>query len=96
MYKERLENLNNQAVILGIDLNYQPAIAVENIEDLTHQEWLNSRKKGIGGSDAGAIFGVSRYSTATEIALDKSAKNINAPLRMLTNSRGFPAYSASI
>ena len=71
MYKERLENLNNQAVILGIDLNYQPAIAVENIEDLTHQEWLNSRKKGIGGSDAGAIFGVSRYSTATEIALDK-------------------------
>ena len=71
MYKERMEELENQATILGIDLDYEPEVAVEDIEKLTHQEWLDSRKKGIGGSDAGAIFGVSRYSTATEIALDK-------------------------
>lgn len=29
--------------------------------EMPHEEWLRYRKKGIGGSDAGAICGVNKY-----------------------------------
>ena len=31
--------------------------------ELTHDEWLDLRKTGIGGSDAGTILGVNPYSS---------------------------------
>jgi putative phage-type endonuclease len=44
--------------------------------DLSHEEWMNYRKLGIGGSDAGAICGLNPYSTAISVFLDKtSAEN---------------------
>ena len=33
-------------------------------------EWLKERQKGIGGSDVGAIMGVSKWKSAFEIYLD--------------------------
>ncbi|MBO3326445.1 YqaJ viral recombinase family protein [Clostridium perfringens] len=35
-------------------------------------EWLRERQKGIGGSDVGAIMGVSQYKTAFNIYLEKT------------------------
>jgi len=34
-------------------------------------EWLEERKKGIGGSDAAAIIGLSRYKSALQVYLEK-------------------------
>ncbi len=38
---------------------------------LTREEWLEQRKSGIGGSDAGAIMGVSPYKGAYSVWADK-------------------------
>lgn len=39
--------------------------------NLEHSAWLEERKKGIGGSDAGAICGLNPYSTAITVYMDK-------------------------
>lgn len=38
---------------------------------LSHDEWLRYRKKGIGGSDAGAVCGFNPYRTAIQVYYDK-------------------------
>lgn len=38
---------------------------------MPHEEWITYRKKGIGGSDAGAICGLNPYSSAVSVYLDK-------------------------
>lgn len=38
---------------------------------MTHEEWLSERKKGIGGSDAAAIVGLSPYKSVFEVYADK-------------------------
>lgn len=38
---------------------------------LSHEEWLKLRTKGIGGSDAGAILGLNKYSTPLSVYLAK-------------------------
>lgn len=43
---------------------------------MDHSEWLKYRKKGIGGSDAGAVCGLSPYATAISVYMDK--KNLSA------------------
>lgn len=44
---------------MSLNLNYQPEVLVST-EGLTEEEWLNYRRKGIGGSDAAAIMGSHR------------------------------------
>lgn len=39
--------------------------------NISHQSWLNERRKGIGGSDVAAILGLSPFSTPVSIYLDK-------------------------
>lgn len=39
--------------------------------NMTHDEWLEARKSGIGGSDVAAILGVSPWKTALDVYLDK-------------------------
>ena len=39
--------------------------------NMEKQEWLNYRKQGIGGSDAGAVCGLNPYKTAMEVYQDK-------------------------
>ena len=39
--------------------------------DLPRDEWLNYRRRGIGGSDVAAILGVSPFRTARDIYYDK-------------------------
>lgn len=39
-------------------------------------EWLRYRKRGIGGSDAGAVCGLNPYRSAIEVYQDKISENI--------------------
>ena len=45
-----------------------------DVRELTHEQWLENRKTGIGGSDAGAIMGVSPYKGAYSVWADKLGK----------------------
>ena len=49
------------------------------------QEWLRKRKNYLGGSDLGAICGLSTYRTALDVYLDKTSDDIreetNAAMR---------------
>ena len=53
-----------------IDLNYTPNILVDT-ENLTEEEWLSYRRKGIGGSDVAAIMGQSPFCTKRDLYYDK-------------------------
>lgn len=48
----------------------------ESIAGLSHKEWLRLRKSGIGGSDAGAICGVSPYSSAMSVYREKTSETV--------------------
>lgn len=47
------------------------ALRLVNTKDMEHDEWLEWRKKGIGGSDVAAICGLSRYRSPLAVYLDK-------------------------
>lgn len=47
------------------------AVRLVNTKDLSHDEWLEWRKKGIGGSDVAALLGMSRYKSPLSVYLDK-------------------------
>jgi putative phage-type endonuclease len=47
---------------------------VISTNDLRHEEWLNARTHGIGGSDAGVILGLNRYKTPFELWLEKTGQ----------------------
>ncbi|MEG0431024.1 MAG: YqaJ viral recombinase family protein [Anaerovoracaceae bacterium] len=42
--------------------------------NMTEEEWLESRKKGIGGSDAGTICGLNKYKSPVELWLEKRSE----------------------
>ena len=44
---------------------------VFNGKNATHEEWLEARKQGIGGSDMAAILGYNKYRDAVSVWLDK-------------------------
>ena len=50
--------------------DYQPSVLVETA-DLSRDEWLEYRRKGIGGSDASAVLGISPFRTARDLYFDK-------------------------
>jgi len=47
---------------------------IANVDELTHDEWLDLRSTGIGGSDAGAIFGSSAYASQFSLWAEKSGR----------------------
>ncbi len=55
---------------MALDFNYKPRVFVKT-ENLTEDEWLAWRKKGIGGSDVASALGLSPYRTARELYYDK-------------------------
>ena len=42
-----------------------------NINGLSHDEWINIRRSGIGGSDVGAICGLNPWASAIDVYMDK-------------------------
>lgn len=47
------------------------ALRLISTKELTHDDWLDHRRTGLGGSDIAAICGMSRYKSAMEVYLDK-------------------------
>lgn len=45
-----------------------------DIRDWTHEQWLDYRKTGIGGSDAAAIVGLNPYCSAYQVYLNKTGQ----------------------
>lgn len=50
------------------------SIVLANTKLMTHEQWLDERKKGIGGSDAGAILGVNPYKNPVALWLEKTGQ----------------------
>ena len=59
-------------------------IVIAKTKDMNREEWLALRKKGIGGSDAAAVCGMSRYKGPLDVYLDKTnpviEENDNEPM----------------
>ena len=47
------------------------ALKITNANEITREEWLESRRKGIGGSDVAAILGVNPYKSSFGVYVDK-------------------------
>lgn len=63
-----------------------PAVAVELPAateilpaDAPHEEWLEARRQGIGGSDAPVLLGVNHYSSPYRLWLDKTGRADDEP-----------------
>ena len=54
---------------------YAPQILV-GTEGLPREQWLEYRRKGIGGSDAAAVLGISPFRTGRDLYYDK----LNIPI----------------
>ena len=60
-------------------------------------EWLCHRKKGIGGSDAGAVCGLNPYRSAMEVYLDKTTDDTEEfDNEAMRQGREFEDYVAKI
>lgn len=46
--------------------SYEPEVVVD-ISNLSEEDWLAYRRKGIGGSDVAAIMGVSPFATIRDL-----------------------------
>ncbi len=51
-------------------LSYQPLVLVDT-SNRSRDEWLDWRRKGLGGSDAAAVLGISPFRTARDLYYDK-------------------------
>lgn len=54
--------------------------------DMTKEEWLEVRRKSIGGSDAGAIMGLNKWASPLTVYLDK--KGLNSFAGNISTERG--------
>ena len=54
----------------ALDLHYKPAVFVDT-SGLSREQWLEYRRKGLGGSDAAAVLGISPFRTARDLYWDK-------------------------
>ena len=46
----------------------------QSTEGMSYEEWLISRRRGIGGSDVAKVLGLSKYSSPYQIWMDKTGK----------------------
>ena len=46
----------------------------QSTEGMSYEEWLISRRRGIGGSDVAKVLGLSKYSSPFEMWLDKTGR----------------------
>lgn len=58
---------------MALELSYEPAEVVDT-STLSRSKWLDYRRKGIGGSDAAAVYGVSPWKTGRDLYYEKIGK----------------------
>ena len=64
-------------------------------KELSNEQWLKYRKRGIGGSDAGAVCGLNPYRTAMQVYQDKISEDIeNIDNEAMRQGREFEDYVA--
>ena len=51
----------------------------QSVLDMSHDEWLAARRHGIGGSDAGAILGLSKWKSPLDVYQDKIGSSEDTP-----------------
>lgn len=54
---------------------YRPALRLINTKSITHDEWLDVRKQGIGSSDAAAAIGLNPYQSQLELWMIKTGRD---------------------
>jgi putative phage-type endonuclease len=52
------------------------AIILTSTKDMPYSDWLQWRRKGIGGSDASVVCGVNGYKTPMEVFMEKTGQQI--------------------
>src|ERR1035437_197158 len=57
----------------------QPALKLVKTNDLSREDWLTVRKKGIGSSDAAAAVGLNPYKSQLELWMDKTGRGDALP-----------------
>lgn len=50
------------------------AVILANTSEMSHEEWLQARTCGLGGSDASVVLGLNRYKTPFELWLEKTGQ----------------------
>jgi putative phage-type endonuclease len=50
------------------------AIVLTSTENMEYADWLDWRRKGIGGSDASAVCGINKYKSPVELWMDKTGQ----------------------
>ncbi len=66
-----------------------------SLSGMSREEWLDLRKGGIGGSDAGAVCGLNPYSSAMKVYLDKTGGTVeNADNEAMRQGRDLEDYVA--
>ena len=60
--------------------------------DMSHQEWLEDRKRGIGGSDVATVLGLNKYKSPYQLWLEKTGHAPSLQLNLACN-RNSPVHS---
>lgn len=71
--------MNNTARINQSAVSKRPALRLVKTNDLSREDWLDVRKKGIGSSDAAAAVGLNPYKSQLELWLEKTGRDANLP-----------------
>lgn len=68
---------------------------LKKVKNMTRDEWLKERKKGIGGSDAAAVCGLNKWKSPFGVYLDKIGEGVaNSDSERLRQGRDFEEYVA--
>ncbi|ABJ09649.1 YqaJ [Bacillus phage 1] len=62
------------------------AVILANTSEMSHEEWLAARRKGIGGSDAAAIAGLNKWKSPVAVYLEKIGQ---APEENVSNEAAY-------
>ena len=57
----------------------RPALRLVKTNTLSHDEWLDVRKQGIGSSDAAAAVGLNPYKSQLELWMEKTGRDTDLP-----------------
>lgn len=68
---------------------------LQNIKEISHEDWLRLRKRSIGGSDAAAVVGMSQWASPVTLYIDKTSETIDTgtseAMRLGTDLEGYVA-----
>ena len=65
------------------------ALVLASTENMSHEDWLEYRRMGIGGSDAATCCGINRYKSKVELWMEKTGQ-------IPDSEAGEPAYWGSL